>query len=85
MECSCKQIVLLTIVACKFVSGSVAASRVCVVIWPVFTAGCSAVRQLILARRKLQPTGTGPCLVWCGQTRSGTTLKFLLEHNVFVM
>lgn len=59
MVCSWKQIILMTMVACKFVSVIILPELcVCmcvlsVVIWLVFTAGCSAVRQLILARGEL--------------------------------
>ncbi len=63
-------------VACKFVSVIILAELcvcvcvVCVVIWLVFTAGCSAVRQLILARRELAH-GDRPAfgVVWANSER----------------
>lgn len=55
MVCSWKQIILLTMFACNFVSVIIlGAFCVCdCVVWLVFTAGCFAVRQLILGRREL--------------------------------
>lgn len=55
---------------------------VCVVIWLVFTAGCFAVRQLILARRALT-YGDGPEL-GVGKLTTARRSLFLLQLYVFV-
>ena len=88
--------VLLTMSACMFVSVIIPAemcvsASVCVCVCCLCGNLASVYSRLLcgqtadLGQERAVPTGTGLRLVWCGQTQSGTTLKFLLGHNVFVL